>query len=79
MEKLKHYRIDLDDIYYDENGNEIDPEFTICLEHPSIESRTLCGADISDTLDGQPIITNEKINCKYCLDTIKAIKELKDV
>jgi hypothetical protein len=70
MEKLKHYVIYNPDDY---------EEYTVCLEHPTSDIFSLCGGRIDETPDGQPYETYEKINCKFCLETIKAIKELKDV
>lgn len=80
MEKLKHYIIyEEDDYYLDENKNSKKPDFTICLEHPSVAYRTLCGASIDSTSEEKPEETDKLINCKYCLRAIKAIKELPDV
>jgi hypothetical protein len=73
MKKLKHYKIyDFDDYDNEENN------FSICLEHPQVEDRTLCGQDPGSTPDGNPIETNEKINCRFCLETIKQIENLLD-
>jgi len=64
---LKRYKI------YNESDE--DEEYKVCIEHPTDELHTLCGARVSDTLDGQPEETKDLINCEFCIQTIKAIIE----
>jgi len=65
MEKLKHY------IWYDPD----DEISTVCLEHPTCEGMNLCGGKIDDTPDGQPEETKKDIDCSFCLEIIKRIRE----
>lgn len=67
--KLSHYKT-----YPDPDIDEYD----VCIQHPTSEGCTLCGDRIDNAPDGNPEETNEKVNCEYCLETIKVIKEWKD-
>lgn len=56
-------------------------EYKVHLGHPRRHNTTLCG--ISFDQDSEEITetateTEEKITCKFCLETIKIIKEYKN-
>lgn len=65
MKKYKIYNID-----------EADTNYSVCLEHPVNPGFTLCGDTVDNTPDFKKRETDEKINCEYCLKTIKVIKEI---
>lgn len=72
MSELTHYK------WY-KNPDDFPDEYDVCLEHPTAENFTLCSGVIDQTPDGNPEETNEPINCNFCLEVIKTIKELPNV